>query len=199
MATSQSTKVERTCLICGSLFFEKPSRIRAGRGKFCSSACYRKGRYLYSRPLADRFRDHVGPPTESGCLPWTASVIRGYGQINRGDGQPVLAHRLAWELANGPIPDGLFVCHKCDNPICVNVDHLFLGTAKDNMVDAVSKGRSARGERAGPSKLTLEKVLEIKKLYSQGNHTQQGLADRFGVCQQAIQKILSGENWKYVQ
>lgn len=81
---------------------------------------------------------------ESGCIEWTAGhSTSGYGRV-RIDGVQKQAHRVAWELKNGPIPHGLFVCHKCDNPPCINVEHLFLGTSTDNNRDTVQKGRHAK-------------------------------------------------------
>ena len=77
-----------------------------------------------------------------GCVEWPRGRSRsGYGQLRSEDRTPWLAHRLAWTLTNGPIPDGLLVCHRCDNPPCVNPEHLFLGTHVDNMRDMVQKGR----------------------------------------------------------
>ena len=85
-----------------------------------------------------------------GCWPWTASVnVAGYGLFNPGGrSSSVLAHRWAWEQANGSIPTGLFICHHCDTPACVRPDHLFLGTARDNTHDMLRKGRS-RGRFSG--------------------------------------------------
>lgn len=83
----------------------------------------------------------------SGCIEWSASrFAQGYGQIKI-DGKNRKTHRVAWELVNGPIPDGLMVCHRCDNPPCCNLDHLFLGTAADNTHDMQAKGR--RPDRNG--------------------------------------------------
>ena len=83
----------------------------------------------------------------SGCWVWVGNRIpQGYGTIGVG-GKPVRAHRYSWELHNGPIPDGLFVLHRCDNPPCVRPDHLFLGTALDNSRDCVDKGRHRGRER----------------------------------------------------
>jgi hypothetical protein len=76
------------------------------------------------------------------CIEWTGPTRAGYG-LAYVDGRRVSVHRLAWEQANGSIPDGMKVCHRCDNPSCYNVDHLFLGTQRDNILDAVAKGRWA--------------------------------------------------------
>lgn len=104
------------------------------------------------RPLAERFEERVdrsgGPDA---CHPWTGTLSGGYGRIGEGGrGCRILyTHRVAWELANGPIPDGLDVLHACDNPPCCNVRHLSLGTHADNMADMAAKGR-VRQPGTGP-------------------------------------------------
>jgi hypothetical protein len=99
------------------------------------------------RPIAERFWPKVDRNGPNGCWVWTGSLgAKGYGRIGSGArGAPtLLAHRVAWGFKHGPIPDGLFVCHKCDNPPCVNPEHLFLGTNRDNILDCMSKGRHVK-------------------------------------------------------
>lgn len=105
-------------------------------------------------------------------------------------------HRLIWIETNGPIPEGLCVCHRCDNPPCCNPAHLFLGTKKDNTQDALRKGRlyTARGEDNANSKLTRNDVRDIRASHD----TQQRLADRFGVSPTLIWLIRQRRAWRHV-
>ena len=107
-----------------------------------------------------------------------------------------LAHRLAWEIAHGPIPAGLFVCHRCDNPPCVRPDHLFLGTALDNAADCVSKGRHVYGERHPKSRLSALDVVAIRAKYRRGIYGTIRLASEFGVHRKVIFDIVHGKIWK---
>ena len=106
--------------------------------------------FAVKNPLRERFMKKWTLEPDSGCWLWTGSRRRhGYGRMYSLDRKGLSAHRVSWELFRGPIPDGLDVLHKCDNPPCVNPDHLFVGTMQDNMDDMVRKGRQARGSRLG--------------------------------------------------
>lgn len=99
--------------------------------------------------VTKRLLRHCIPEPNSGCWLWTGTLKKpvrglGYGHF-RVSGKTKVAHRVSWEIFRGPIPDGLCVCHKCDVSICVNPDHLFLGTRLDNIEDMVAKGRQSNG------------------------------------------------------
>lgn len=135
-----------------------------------------------------------------GCWLWAAKSKDwdGYGLFSLG-GRSVRAHRLAWELENGPIPDGQVVCHRCDNPPCVNPDHLFLGTPRDNFRDCLAKGRySPKGTGNAAAKLSEEDIAKIRNLYASGGWSQQGIANIFGVHQTAISAVVRGKRWRHV-
>ena len=137
-----------------------------------------------------RFWSKVAVGDVADCWEWQASEVGGYGQFWI-DPKLWQAHRVAWILTFGPIPTGLHCCHKCDNPGCCNPYHLFLGTRKDNMVDAAQKGHKA-------NKLTEDEVLEIRESYNAGRATQQGLADEFGVSQMTISQIIRRKRWAWL-
>src|SRR6185503_13164373 len=117
------------------------------------------------------------------CWVWKGAQTKGYGQFNA-SGRHGYSHRFSWEWHFGEIPKGMLVCHKCDNPLCVNPNHLFLGTQKDNIHDCISKGRArrgvSRGVRNGSSKLTDALALKARRLYSHG-YTVREIAPMIGV------------------
>lgn len=131
-----------------------------------------------------------------GCWIWTGSKIRGYGRFKE-SGQSFLAHRTAFTFANGPIPNGLFICHRCDNPPCVRPSHLFPGTPGDNSRDRTAKGRSARGAKNSHARLTEGQVLRVRELASEGL-SQAAIGTLFGVGQTTVSAIVIGRNWKHL-
>ena len=143
----------------------------------------------------ERFWDKVRK-TES-CWIWTGATNgeTGYGKLSRRSiaSYPILAHRYSWFLAHGVMPSKC-VCHRCDNPICVRPEHLFIGTHHDNLDDMKNKGRSNRGSKHGMSKLTEHDVEEIRKSPKPINQ----LSSMYGVCRGAIEHILARRRWKHV-
>lgn len=154
-----------------------------------------------SIPLEKRFWKYVDKDGPNGCWLWTGTLRPdGYGVIGRGGrGQGLeRANRLSYMIHFGQIPDGMFVCHKCDNPTCVNPEHLFLGSPGDNCHDMVKKKRNAHGETSY-AKLTTEQVVEIRRIYSLGGISQIKIADRYGISRSHVSLIVRGERWQHVE
>jgi hypothetical protein len=140
-------------------------------------------------PVEARFERYV--ERTFGCWRWTGSRHpKGYGQINRGDGVPERAHRVSWMKFRGPIPAGLQVLHVCDNPGCVNPDHLFLGTDGDNMHDKAAKGRHHR------QVLLAADVAEIRAAPRYSRFGAAAFAERFGVTVSCIKQVRARSSWK---
>lgn len=210
--------VERSCVQCGKIVSrpqgEFRDRSRTGRF-FCSRRCVLQS--LKKPWTADEFFwPNVNVVDDaSSCWEYQKLDSRGnYGAI-KVNGRPLRAHRLSWELHFGPIPEGVFVCHRCDNPPCVRPDHLFLGTPADNSADMVAKGRSytpsgadhysarspekvRRGEAAPRAILTEGQVRDIRRRLAAGGITQRALSAEYGVSPATIGIIASGRVWKHV-
>ncbi len=137
-------------------------------------------------------------PNQSGCLVWQAGQTSdGYGVVTY-KGKTRLAHRVSYEVSTGIAVEGKYVCHKCDNPLCINPEHLFLGTHKDNMFDMKTKGRRKGigcGESNGRAKLTAQQAKEIREQRSNGVMLKT-LASQYGVGTSTIARVASMENWK---
>jgi len=131
------------------------------------------------------------------CWVWIAGTTEwGYGRF-RMDGRLYLAHRVAYMFLVGPVPDGMGVLHRCDNPPCCNPAHLFLGTDADNSHDCIEKGRNARGERGGKAKLSELDVQDLRQLYASGMSFQR-LAPLYGVSVRTVRAVVNRETWKHV-
>jgi hypothetical protein len=186
-----------SCEMCEAPFKPQASDVRRGYGRFCSVPCSRLARRLNSDPTGRfmaSFRQENG---EQRCWEWSgARLPRGYGVI-RVHGEQMKAHRYAWQLFCGPIPDGLWVLHRCDNPPCVNPKHLFLGTHADNVADKVAKGRHTKGEQFRQAKLTDAAVHQIRTLRAQGMSIH-NIGRRFGIGKSSVSRIVRRQSWRHV-
>lgn len=144
----------------------------------------------------------------SECIEWSGRRMpSGYGRV----GGQRYAHRVAWESAHGPIPQGMSVLHRCDNPSCINIEHLFIGTQRDNMADCVSKGRhkyvAHYGESNGNAKLTSSDVSDFRRRYTEMMDARPGrvralrgwlseMSRIYGVTPEMLGLIIRGKNWR---
>jgi hypothetical protein len=140
-------------------------------------------------PLAERMAHSGWDVTPTGCWEWRGQrVHRGYGKVSIGENRQTYAHRAAWSLANGPIPRGMLIRHTCDNPPCVNPDHLLLGTHRDNMRDMVERERNQRGERHAFAVLTDAQVAEIRTAVASGR-LQKDVAEEYGINRAYVSEL----------
>jgi hypothetical protein len=146
------------------------------------------------RPLLDRLMEKIAKNEMTGCWEWTAyKEVHGYGVVGF-KRKAKLAHRVSYELHRGEIPAGMFVCHRCDNPSCVNPDHLFIGSQVENMADMAAKGRAPKGEAHSCAKLTERDVLAIKEAAG----TNETIAAKYGVGPSQVSRIKLGQTWKHL-
>lgn len=198
------------CQECGE---PCPKGHTARPRQFCSRACRsRRDSRVFHVPLVDRFWKYV--EKSDGCWIWRGARggLGRYGQIVGDNREVLIASRVSWELANGPIPSGLLVCHRCDNPPCVNPAHLFLGTNADNAADKMRKGRlrlkfptgdpnhpwrlhPKRGAEVWNAKITPALAEEIRRRYAGGAVTQQQLWTEYGLSRASVQRVLHGRHW----
>ena len=146
------------------------------------------------KPAHERFFLSYEPEPNTGCWIWTGHLNKsGYG-LFRLNGKQHKAHRAAFMMYCGDIQDGMFVCHTCDTPSCVNPRHLFVGTHEENMLDMKKKGRGngAKGESHPKAKLTIPQVIEIRR----DTRLQREIASDYGVTQGVISSIKRGDIWK---
>ena len=166
-----------------------------------------------ARPIHDRFWERVDKSGE--CWVWIGALSHGYGVLQIGTfrkSRTIGTHRLSWELHYGQIPDGLLVCHHCDNPPCVRPEHLFVGTDADNHRDKAQKGRAPRGddnparrlpermqrgEQRWNARLTESDVRTIRARVQRGE-SQSGIAREFHVVPSSIAGIVRRVTWKHV-
>ena len=148
-------------------------------------------------------RAKINPVT--GCWEWIGTKRNGYGRTmtgSRTDGtrKSISAHRLSYQLFKGNIPQGCVVCHKCDNPCCINPDHLFAGTVQENVSDRERKGRNKppKGACNGRAKLSEKDVLAARTERIDRGTSYQALAKKYGVAKKTIMDAVKGVNWKHL-
>jgi hypothetical protein len=176
------------CQHCGETF---QARNPSNANRFCSRACHDAHRWP---PLRERFLAKIIEGAMDECWEWQGSRDHlGYGHIRRSKGESgsILAHRVSYELFNGPIPEGLDIRHRCDNPPCVNPHHLEPGTVQDNMRDMHTRGRRGRNATTrSDAKLTDDQVREIRQRWELGGTTQRTLAAEYNVTQPLISLVV---------
>lgn len=207
----------RSCRKCGQ---EKPAvapHFRKGRA--VCNACLDRERGALEIKLgpdddldrfpfaAERFWGRVAKSTNEACWPWTGSIVgQGYGGFAMRIRRTSIrgrAHRFAWRFANGTAPGDLFVCHSCDNRLCCNPGHLFLGTSMDNVHDMLTKGRSRsrhtpRRPGLAGRKLTDDQVRYVRQAFASGQVSAVRLAAQLHISPQTVDDITSGKTWKWL-
>ena len=172
------------------------TEMKRGGGIYCSPACYHASRVV---GLASRFWAKVNKTAL--CWLWTGANRGGkrpYGVFAIKKRQMESAHRVSWVMHYGAIPEGLYVCHRCDNAACVNPEHLFLGTQKDNIHDMIGKDRqdwSGLEKGRQPRSLTLEMVREIRARAFAEKMPHRKLAAEYGLHRATVSKIIRGRIW----
>lgn len=181
------------------------NRLRDANGKFAAGG---------ETPLLIRFERRVDKGGPNGCWLWNGfRDNRGYGRFHG-----TRSHRVSWQLLRGPIPEGMDICHHCDNPPCCNPDHLFVGTHAENMADYAKKGLwkprpvprgdahhtrrhpelVKRGALNGMAKLSEDSVREIRRVFALGGKSKVALAAEFGVTRTLIYLVVTNQAWRHV-
>lgn len=209
------------CLICGNPITPYTRDVKRWK-KYCCLDCYhisKQGKApsgmsteesqlkAWRTKVADYNPWSKVTKDDNGCWNWTGAKNKqtGYGFTYAiGENGPIIprrqvrVHRWAWEQINGPVPDGMVVCHQCDNKLCINPDHLFIGTSQDNTADRHTKERDARGEVQGSAKLTNEAIREMRILHSQGV-SQTRLGQIYDVTQSTVSRVVLRKGWKHIE
>lgn len=190
--------VDLTCPVCHRTFTRKPSDIAQSKTRYCSIACKAVGQSVPKASPAERFWRHVRK-SEDGCWLWEgAHLKKGYGRLTIvARKQVATAHRFSWELHYGTIPDGMDVCHRCNNPRCVRPDHLYLATPAKNTRDWIRDTGGKLGSRHHGTHLTESEVLAIRARAARGERGSD-LASEFGLSKAAVSKMILRKSWKHI-
>jgi len=152
---------------------------------------------LRADSIARTFDNHYAVNENTGCHEWRRAIKRdGYGYLYDFERSSVVgAHVFSYERKHGRVPNGMHVCHRCDNKKCVNEAHLFLGTNTDNRLDSVNKRHHAFGDRHGMAKLALYQAEDIKRIWQAGGVSQHAIASKFEISQAQVSRIICGKRW----
>jgi len=157
-----------------------------------------KGNNFYPPNTIYNIWNRIDVRNEDDCWNWMrCKDKKGYGIIGLNN-KSCRVNRFIYKEIYGSIPEGLLVCHKCNNPSCCNPNHLYVGTHADNMKQMVDDGRSGKGENNGYVKLTGRDILKIRYLFSTGEYSQRELGEMFGVVQVNISRIVNNKIWKHI-
>lgn len=199
---SDAKPVEVECPICGEvqklLASVAKGRKTCGK-KQCTAELKRRNARSQAGSLSERMNSKFAK-RDSGCWEWIGAKNQaGYGVLVVGR-KSLLAHRLSYVMHKGRLDQGALVCHHCDNPCCVNPEHLYAGDDKTNAFDRMSRGRyvAPAGELNGISKLTDEAVSEIRRAWAEGGLKQKELAEIYDVSPSLISKVVNGHIWGHV-
>jgi len=186
----------KVCLNCGAQMCKHPRTSRKvwASAKYCSRSCTAQATNSLKRETKQQYFDKRYVVTATACWEWTGPLRpNGYGMAFFA-GVHTRAHRFSWELHTGKPAGRLFVCHRCDNPKCVNPEHLFLGTIQDNIADMVQKRRHNMGVRNGGAILNDDAI----KIIRESNLPLQTIANAFRVSLATIGSIRAERTWRHV-
>lgn len=190
---------QRICQYCHKEFKTFQSEINKGKAKYCSISCgVSVKNKLNLLPTHEIFFRNISKGIHpNGC--WVYSKGKRYAKICV-NGKTISVHRYSYELYKGQIPDNMVVCHKCDNKLCVNPGHLFIGTQKDNIQDMLSKkrGNHAKGSKHHRTTLTEKQIAHIKKRIISGEKIH-NLKDEYNVSREMLYQMKAGRSWNHVE
>ena len=185
---------------CGNEKTVRQQKLLQGTTKSCGCIRKEKAKKWASKlnlvvDVEKYIKDRVSINPDTGCWEWVGSFFsNGYARAGL-KGYSKRASRLCYSYFVGEIPKNMFACHKCDNPGCVNPDHIFIGTAKDNLLDMSNKGRSLRGEKSPNAKLTEDKVIKIRN----SKKPKEYWSKKYNVSIFTIRDVMNGRTWKHVK
>jgi len=196
-------RVQKTCLFCNAIYYVTPYQNK--RSKYCSKKCLNTANSIkFNRIRTEKvssleyLMSFIEKDEKTNCWIWKGSVDgSGYGQKSF-RGKLKRTHRIFYELLVGRIPKDKLICHRCDCRLCQNPEHMFIGTNQSNQEDMIRKNRQRGpvGEKNSSSKLTVENVLEIRRLHSE--QSIKSLAQQFKVSKTTIERVINRTTWKHL-